>query len=103
MLVSILLRFFAHIASRALHGLDDFRIGTAATEIAGEIVADFTLVGIRMLLEELTGHQHEAGRAEAALEGATVDEGLLNRIERTARRKMLYTVVTLALSTKAAR
>jgi hypothetical protein len=26
-------------------------------------------------------HQHEAGRAEAALEGAMLDEGLLDRIE----------------------
>src|SRR4029077_724575 len=65
----------------ALHRLDDLRIGGAATEIAGEIVLDLVVVRIGMAVEQLLGHQDEAGRAEAALERTLLDEGLLHRIE----------------------
>src|SRR5215475_529321 len=64
---------------RALHRLDDLRIGGAAAEIAGEIVLDLVVVRIGMAVEQLLGHQDEPGRAEAALERALLDEGLLDR------------------------
>src|SRR5258705_12329656 len=60
------------------HGFDDFGIGGAAAEIAGEIVADVVFAWLRIGLQKLVRHQHEARRAEAALEGAAVDEGLLH-------------------------
>src|SRR5438067_1517981 len=37
------------------------------------------LTGIGIVRQELMGHQHEAGGAEAALEGARLYEGLLDR------------------------
>src|SRR5215475_5372201 len=79
----------AHPAGRELHGLDDLRIGGAATEIAREVVPDLVLVGIRMLLEQLPGHQQEAGRTEAALERAAFDERLLQRAELAVSREVL--------------
>ena len=39
---------------------------------------DLVFARIGILLQKLMGHQHEAGRAEAALERAAVDEGLLH-------------------------
>ena len=56
-----------------------------------------------MLLEQLVRHQHEARRAEAALEGAALDEGLLHRIEQLPSASRCSTVTTSAPSTKAAR
>src|SRR5215471_19029172 len=71
------------------HRLDHLRIGRAAAEVAGEIVFDALVVRIGVLVEQLFHHQHEAWRAEAALERAALDEGLLHRIERLARRETL--------------
>ena len=75
----------------ALHRFDDFRISGAAAEIAGEIVLDVVVARIGILLQQLMRHQHEARRAEAALERAAIDEGLLHfgqgrRRHRDARR-----------------
>src|SRR5580704_2546674 len=79
----------AHVARGELHGLDDFRIGGAAAEVAGQIVADGVVVRVGMVGDELARHQDEAGRAEAALEGAAFDEGLLDRVEGAAGIQML--------------
>src|ERR1700722_2235202 len=78
------LHTLAHVAGGELYGLDDFRIRRAAAEIAGKIVADRVVVGIRMRGDQLARHQDEAGGAEAALKGAAFDEGLLDRIELAA-------------------
>src|SRR5580704_10280871 len=67
---------------RALHRRDDLRIGGAATEVAGQPVLDRVVVRVGMAVEQLLGHQYESGRAEAALERALLDEGLLDRVER---------------------
>src|SRR6516225_8503711 len=69
------------LAGGRLHRLDDFRVGGAAAQIAGEIIADAIIVGIGIFVEQLLDHQYEAGGAETALEGAVLDEGLLDRIE----------------------
>src|SRR5215510_3749168 len=61
-----------------LHRFDDLRIGGAATEVSRQVVADRLVVRIRMLVQELVCHQHETGRAEAALERARRDERLLH-------------------------
>ena len=66
---------------RPLHGLDDLRIRRAPAQIARKIMPDLVLVGIRILLEQLPCHQDEARRAEAALEGAALDKGLLHGVE----------------------
>src|SRR5215470_2373279 len=49
-------------ARRNLHRLDDLRVRGAATEIAGKIMTNHVVVGIGVLVEQLMGHQHEAGR-----------------------------------------
>src|SRR5262249_25520551 len=74
---------------RGFHRLDHLRIGRAAAEVAGEIVLGALVVRIGMLVEQLLHHQDEPGRAEAALESAVLDECLLHRIERFARRQAL--------------
>src|SRR5262249_18712783 len=43
----------------------------------------------RILVQQLARHQNESGRAEAALERARLDEGLLDRIELLAVREPL--------------
>src|SRR5262245_24420237 len=78
-----------HLRRRKLHRFDDLRIGGAAAEIAGEIMPDFVVVRSRMLLEQLTRHQHEARCAEPALRRARLKERLLHGTERAIRRQML--------------
>src|SRR5262245_14370715 len=73
-------RTFA-LARGELHRVDDLRIGAAAAEIARKVVPDLIIIRIGMRIEQLGGHQQEARRAVAALEGAGLDEGLLHRTE----------------------
>src|SRR5262245_52527999 len=56
----------AQLARRELDGFDYFRVGGAAAEIAREVVPDLVIVRIGMLGQQLSRHQHEARRAEAA-------------------------------------
>src|SRR5262249_57776206 len=64
-----------------LDRVDDLGIGGAAAEIAREVVPDLLLVRVGMGVEQLRRHQHEAGRAVSALEGAGLDEGFLHGAE----------------------
>src|SRR5215470_5334683 len=77
------------LAGSNLHGVDDLGVGGAAAEIAGEIVPDLLVVGIGMRVEQLRRHQHETGRAVAALERAGLDEGLLHGRELVGARQRL--------------
>src|ERR1700686_3123405 len=52
-------------------------------------MADVVIARVRMLFEQLMRHQHEAGRAEAALERAAIDESLLHIGQRAAGIEML--------------
>src|SRR5678815_1499859 len=63
-----------------LHRFDDFRVRRAAAKVTGKVVPDRVVVGIRVLVEELARHQDETGGAEAALEGAALDERFLHRV-----------------------
>src|SRR5205807_652104 len=58
-------------------------------KIAGQIMPDRLLVGIGIFLEQLLGHQDETGSAEAALEGAGLDESLLHGTELPVAGEML--------------
>src|SRR5262245_12775788 len=69
------------LARGELDRVDDLRIGGAAAEIAREIMPYLILIWIGMRIEQLRGHQQEARRAVAALEGAGLDEGFLHRTE----------------------
>src|SRR5215470_14370258 len=87
----------AYLGGCEFHGFDNLRIGGAATEIAGEIVPDLVVVRVRMLLEQLACHQHEAWRAEPALGRARFQERLLHGAERPVRRQLLHGGHTLAV------
>src|SRR5262249_30936884 len=63
------------------HGAEDFRVGRAAAQVAGEKVPDFVVARIGVGIEQLPYHQDEAGGAEPALERPGLDEGLLHRVE----------------------
>ena len=71
---------------RRLAPRENFRIGGAAAQIAGEIMPDVVVARVGMRVEQLVRHQDETGRAESALECAGLDEGFLHRIELFARR-----------------
>src|SRR5262249_4247240 len=78
-----------HPAGREFHRFDDLGIGGAAAKVAGKVVPDLIIVRVRMLLEELARHQHEARRTEAALGRARFQERLLHRAQLAVDRKAL--------------
>src|SRR3990172_1426291 len=61
--------------------LDDLVVAGAAAEIAHEPLLDLVLGGLWVLVEEGLGGDDLAGSADAALEAAVLDEGLLDRVE----------------------
>ncbi len=87
----------ASLLAASFTACDDFRIGGAAAEIAGEIVPDLVVVRIGMLLEQLARHQDEAGRAEAALGRAAFEEGLLHRDQLAVRGECSTVTTVLAV------
>src|SRR6476659_4318549 len=72
-----------------LDGLDHLAVTGAATEIAGQSVADFRHRRIRALVEQPFGRHDYAGTAEAALQRTLILERLLNRMETIGRRQPL--------------
>jgi hypothetical protein len=58
----------SHFSRRKLHRLDDLRIGGAAAEIAGKVIADVVVIGIGDFRDQQMGHLNQPGRAETALE-----------------------------------
>src|SRR5215217_4750302 len=66
---------------RELHRLDDLRIRRAAAQVARQVMLDLLLVGLRNLVQQLARHHDEARSAEAALEGARLDERFLHGVE----------------------
>src|SRR5687768_15079163 len=70
------------LAGGELYGGDDLGIAGAAAEIAGEVMADVVVARIGILAEKVARHQHEAGRAIAALHRAAFEESFLFRTER---------------------
>ena len=75
-------------------------IGAAAAGIAGEVVRDLVLAGVGIAVQGAGCHQHEAGRAEAALRGAAIGEGLLHGRRSVAVGARCSTVTTAAPSTE---
>src|SRR5919202_4503017 len=69
--------------------VQDFGICSAAAEVAGQVMFDVVVGRMRVLLEQLAGHEHKAGCAEPALERGRGDESLLHRIEPLAIRETL--------------
>ena len=65
-------------------GLEDAAVAGAAAEVAGQRLPDLELVGVGLPLEQVVDGDDEAGRAEPALHGAGVDQGLLHVGEQLA-------------------
>src|SRR6202040_249816 len=79
----------AQFPRRQVHRFDDLRIGAAATQIARQVVTDLVVAWVGMRGQQLRRHQHESGRAKAALERTRLDEGFLHRVQRVAIGKAL--------------
>ena len=70
-----------HELAAALHGFYYIDIAGAAAEVAFEPVIDLLVRGPRIVLEHCgNGHDHPRG-AESALQGVTVGERLLHRVQ----------------------
>ncbi len=67
------------LAGGQLDRLDDLGISGTAAEIAGKVVPDVVVGGIRLSVQQLPGHEDEPRRTIAALEGTALDERLLFR------------------------
>ncbi len=61
--------------SRGLDRIDDAVVTGTAADVAGQRPLDPGAVGRQVLVEEVGGANGDSGRAEAALNGALVDEG----------------------------
>ena len=72
------------LAGYRLYRLHDVRIGSAAAQVARQIVMDLLRCGVWVAVEQFLSHKNESRRAKAALEGAVRNKGLLDRMERTA-------------------
>src|SRR6202043_966207 len=59
----------------------DLGVSRASTKIAGQIMPDLFVGGIRALVEKLLYHHDKTRSAEAALKRASLDEGFLDGIE----------------------
>src|SRR2546426_11586201 len=53
----------------------------AAAEVAGQGLTDPLAAGLRLPLQQGTGHEQDAGSAVAALRGSQLGEGLLQRVQ----------------------
>ena len=67
--------------ARLLRRLDDLHVAGAAAKVARQRVADRLASGTRLAREKLGERDDEPRRAEAALDGARVDQGALHHRE----------------------
>ena len=65
-------------------GVEDLLIAGAAAEVARERLADLVVARIRAAGEQVRRRDDEPRRAEAALDGARLDEGLLHAVQAAA-------------------
>src|SRR3989441_13002086 len=79
----------AHASRRQLDGFVDLDVTGAAAEVARERLLDRVARRTRARREECLGGEEERRCAIAALRGAELGEGLLERMERAARRHPL--------------
>src|ERR1019366_859387 len=70
------------VGARLLHGVDDLLVARAPAEVSVDRLAYLLPGRAGVPEEERVRHEHHAGRAEAALDRAFLDEGALERVER---------------------
>ena len=73
----------AHNSGSVHDGVDDLLVAGAAADVLvlSEPVADFLACGVVVLDQQSIGGDHEARRAETALDGAVVHKGDLDRVQ----------------------
>jgi len=74
-------RLPAHAGGGPQHRLHRLQVAGAPAEDAAEGLPDLRLGGVGVAVQEGFGGQHEGGGAEAALDGAGLHEGLLDRMQ----------------------
>ena len=68
-------------AAADLDGLDDADVRPAAAQVAFHALDDLLPGGLGIAIQEAVGAEDHARRAESALEGIVLDEGLLKRMQ----------------------
>src|ERR1700733_14928437 len=63
------------------HRLDDVLVAGAAAQVPRQRPADVLLGWVRVVVQQLAGGQHHAGRAEPALEAVLLPEALLELMQ----------------------
>src|SRR5581483_443623 len=79
----------SHPPRREPHRVEDLLVAGAATEVAGQGLANLVLTRVRATLEQRRGRDHQPRRAEPALHGACLDERLLDRVQLAVRAEAL--------------
>src|SRR3954449_988983 len=72
-------------AGRVAHGPHDVLVPGAAAQVPFEALADLGVGGIGIVVEQVDRSHDHAGRAEPALQGVPVVEGLLDRVQGVVR------------------
>src|SRR5665811_983252 len=83
-----------------MHRIEDLLVSRAATEVSGERLADLRVARMLAALEQVMGGDDQPGGAEAALDRAGLEEGLLHRVQLVAVAQALdgHDVSTLGLT-----
>src|SRR5712671_5511142 len=86
-LVAIASVMAMRLRGKGLNCANDVGVTGTAADVAGELVADFALGRILVLLEQLAHRHDHPRRAEAALQGVMLVKSRLHRMQgATARR-----------------
>src|SRR3954468_507898 len=82
--------FIVHPPRTLFDGLDDLLVARAAAEIARDRFLDAAGRRLRLAREQRLGAEQDAGRAIAALRGAKIGKGRLQRMQLGATRHAFY-------------
>src|SRR5690606_15451667 len=63
------------------HGIHDLLVARAPAQVARERLPDLRVGRVRVALQQVVGGDDQAGRAEAALHGPALQEGLLDGVQ----------------------
>src|SRR5262245_34741170 len=68
-------------------GIDDFIVAGAATQVTGDGLPDLLLARRRIVVEQRFGRYDDAGRTEATLRAARLDQRRLDRVQLATARQ----------------
>jgi hypothetical protein len=70
--------FFGQLFGGGLDGFNDFGVAGAAAKVSGNGQANFGFAGVRVVIQQDFAGKGQAGGAVTALDGAALNEGLLD-------------------------